>query len=279
MKSKWYRKRTASFKDSKEANQKRLNKNVELGDSILKDLLAQNSEHENYYNLANKSVSTQMAGLLKKVEEFAPDGFVLDLRDNTQRQALGTVLSKFVNEQLHFKDGSTPALADYAEEMFTKIELEQYTDISPNLIAPSRAYLQDVRKVDMSELDSSAFHGLQYSNKEVIRLGETIQDYATIGNMGEQKATHLLYKDYLMYEKNYPKLFAEMAAIADSKGVGHFTQFVNVILGDGGLMPGFNFDNDLDAIQREDYASDDAFEKAQNNYIWKYIADTPQDYK
>mgnify|MGYP006970120411 CR=1 FL=1 len=170
----------ASFKDSKEANQKRLNKNVELGDSILKDLLAQNSEHENYYNLANKSVSTQMAGLLKKVEDFAPDGFVLDLRDNTQRQALGTVLSKFVNEQLHFKDGSTPALADYAEEMFTKIELEQYTDISPNLIAPSRAYLQDVRKVDMSELDSSAFHGLQYSNKEVIRLGETIQDLSLI---------------------------------------------------------------------------------------------------
>ena len=274
-----------AIKLAKEAEEKRKNKNVELGDAILKSLFDMNNGHDNFHNLSNKSVSTQMAGLLAAIEEFSPDGFKLDLRDNIQREALGSVLKKFVSEQLHFKDGTAPALADYAEEMFVKIELEQYTDISPDLIAPSRAYLQKVRGVDMQELDKSEWHGLQQGTKETLKLGETIQAIAKVGNMGEQKATHLLYKDFLMFQKfEDGEPYEKLMAIADSKGVGHFTQFVNVYLNDlleQNLIEGYgmNFDPAYDAISRDDYTSDEDFRDAQNNYIWKYIADKPQDFK
>jgi hypothetical protein len=193
--------------------------------------------------------------------------------------ALGTVLSKWVQEQLHYKKGTVSALADYAEEMFVKIELEQYTDISPDLIAPSRAYLQGIG-VDMDELDKSEWHGLQQSNKETIKLGKKIKELSTIHpSMGEEQVTHLLYKDFLMYEKHSPKLFAEMEEIANSMGVGVFTWFVNTWVTDQDLTPGFNYDPELNKILRKDYTSNEDFKKAQNNYIWKYIAEHPQDFK
>ena len=283
--------KVAAEKAAKAANETRLNKNVELGDAILKDLFAQSSEHDNYRNLANKSVSYQMAGLLAKIEAFSPDGFQLDLRDNVQRQALGSVLKKFVSEQLLFQDGTAPDLATYAEEMFTKIELEQYTNISPDLIAPSRAYLQK-QGVDLDELDKSQWHGLQYGTEQTVKLGELIQQIAGISDgktsIGEQMATHLLYKDYLMFKANNKDSWEEMAEIADSKGVGHFTQFVNVTL--PGLLEimeqsgddigyGMNFDPAYKAIRRSDYTTDEDFRKAQDNYIIKYIKDHPLDFQ
>jgi len=280
--------KVAAEKAAKEDNQKRLNKNVELGDKALKDLFEMNKGHENFHNLSNKSVQTQMAGLREKIEDFAPEGFVLDFRDATQMHAIGTVLKKFVSEQLHFQDGTAPDLATYAEEIFTKIELEQYTNINPDLIAPSRAYLQNERKVNMDKLDKSEWHGLQYGTKETVRLGELIQQIAGISDgktsIGEQTATHLLYKDYLMFKANRPKSFEEMAEIADNKGVGHFTQFVNVVLGDmlkDGHIDGYgmNFDPAYQAIKRSDYTSDEDFRKAQDNYIIKYIKDHPLDFQ
>jgi len=145
--------------------------------------------------------------------------------------------------------------------------------------------LQNKRKVNMSKLDKSEWHGLQEGTKQAIELGKTIQAMASIGNLGEQKATHLLYKDFLMFQKFEDGApYRELTKVADEKGVGHFTQFVNVYLQDRldkGLIDGFgmNFDPDYKAIQREDYTSDKDYRRAQDNYILKYIENHSQDFK
>ena len=263
----------SSAKETKTAEAKRLKDNVELGAKVLSEMIESVKGLPAYElsGLAGQSVTQQMSGFMDEIESSSPDGFKLDLYNNKQMYAMSGALENFIHQSLHYDKLGAPDAKSYASEMFTKLEVEKYTDISPNIISPSASYLNgadtgqanQVRLTKIKGEETAPTHyvdpkvlrnkyqGTRNGHKQTIRLGETITALAELkstgGNtMGEQTALILLKKDYDDYLKYQPESFRRNERMAYSAGVGPFTRFVlTELAGKTNDTIGINFDTVL----------------------------------
>ena len=208
-------------------------------------------DHANYANVATSDPTAEMNGFLRVLDgQLKAIGKQLDLTDWAQREAMSSVLKKWMQERLAFGKGAAPMSA-YAQEMFVKTEAQRFIGIDPNLIAPSRDYLlsedlmigtekdgpgkREQLHVNEQLLDQDHF-GTREGTEATIELGQIIKVIAEAG-LGEENTLTLLYKDFLDYrqrsiedKKHSGEIFKDMETIAYNKGWGPFTHFVNVVL-------------------------------------------------
>jgi hypothetical protein len=235
--------------------------------------------HKNYdKNIGNADLMSEMNGFLRVLDgQMKSLGKQLDLTDWAQREAMGSVLNKWIQERLAFGKNAAPMSA-YAQEMFVKSEAQRYIDIDPNLIAPSRDFLLSgdlMTGIDSKEygtkkkslriskdvLDAKHF-GTREGTEAVMELGKIIQSIAEKG-LGEEGALKLLYKDFLDYrqrsleDKKHPgEIYNDLERIAYEKGWGPFTHFVYVVLNEKGPTAfdenlGINYDSALQGESEE----------------------------
>ena len=263
----------STVKERKAAESKRLKDNVELGAKVLSEMIesVKGLPQYEFSGLAGQSVTQQMSGFMDEIESSSPDGFKLDLYNNKQMYAMSGALENFIHQSLHYDKLGAPDAKSYASEMFTKLEVEKYTDISPNIISPSASYLGggatgQANHVPLTKLkgeDTSPIHyidpnilktkyqGTRNGHKQTIRLGETVTALAGLksaaGNvMGEQTALILLKKDYDDFLRFQPESFRRNEKMAYSAGVGPFTRFVlTELAGKTNDTIGINFDTVL----------------------------------
>ena len=263
----------STVKERKAAESKRLKDNVELGAKVLSEMIESVKAHPKYQmsGLAGQSVTQQMSGFMDEIESSSPDGFKLDLYNNKQMYAMSGALENFIHQSLHYDKLGAPDAKSYASEMFTKLEVEKYTDISPNIISPSASLLNgagtgEANKVRLTKIKGEEtapthyvdpnvlrekYQGTRNGHKQTIRLGETVTALAGLksaaGNvMGEQTALILLKKDYDDFLRFQPESFRRNERMAYSAGVGPFTRFVlTELAGKTNDTIGINFDTVL----------------------------------
>ena len=275
-------------KEKKAAEAKRLKDNVDLGAKVLQEMIDGVKGLDAYANsgLAGQSVTQQMAGFMSEIEASSPDGFKLDLYDNQQMYAMSGALENFIHQSLYYNSLGAPDAKAYAQEMFTKLEVEKYTDISPNLISPSHTFLaggatSKPNHVPLTKLrgeEQAPMHyvdpatlvdGTRTGHKMTLRLGTLVQEIANLktdkGNaIGEQTLMLLLQKDYEDYRKFQPENFRRNEKMAYNKGVGPFTRFVlTELAGKTNDTLGINFDTVLQKSSIKD----------RNTVLKKYLED------
>lgn len=275
-------------KEKKAAEAKRLKDNVDLGAKVLQEMIDSVKGLDEYANsgLAGQSVTQQMAGFMAEIEASSPDGFKLDLYDNQQMYAMSGALENFIHQSLYYNSLGAPDAKAYAQEMFTKLEVEKYTDISPNIISPTHSYLAGgatgkTNHVPLTKLkgeEQAPMHyvdpatlvdGTRTGHKMTLRLGTLVQEIAKLktdkGNaIGEETLMLLLQKDYEDYRRFQPQNFRRNEKMAYNKGVGPFTRFVlTELAGKTNDTLGINFDTVLQKSSIKD----------RNTVLKKYLAD------
>jgi len=246
-----YKQGFKSEKERKAADVARKNKNTEQAEKIMTSVMNSMKDHANYAKVATSDPTAEMNGFLRVLDaQMKKINKELDLTDWAQREAMSSVLKKWMQERLAFGKGAAP-MSSYAQEMFVKTEAQRYIGIDPNLIAPTRDYLlsedlmigtekdgagkREQLHVNEQLLDQDHF-GTREGTEATVELGEIIKLIAEAG-LGEENTLTLLYKDFLDYrqrsieDKKHPgEIFKDMETIAYNKGWGPFTHFVNVVL-------------------------------------------------
>lgn len=239
----------------------RMKENIAAGRVIMEDTI--NSIGEDKANFID--LDGEWAGLLVALEESKPAGFSVDVTEPLQRAALNGLFRKYITEQKSMSEYGNKAapLASYAQEFFIKNELREFTEgmgaIDPNIISPSRAYLEDRPFIGPMNKDGVRTKQVYVGNSKELgplikagteatqKLGSEIEKWGASG-LGERGTTILLYKDYTDFMKqSFDKgdgVFETMEKVAYQKGWGPFTQFVLVHMGNKLTLDniGKNFD-------------------------------------
>ena len=262
-------------KEFKAAELARKTANTTAAGTIMSSVLDSVKDHKQYSNVASSDPTGEMNGFLRVLDgQMKAIGKQLDLTDWAQREAMSSVLKKWVQERLSFGNAAAPMSA-YAQEMFVKSEAQRYIKMDPNLIAPSRDYLLSEDLMIGTEKDGPGKRERLYINEETlnrehfgtregteatIELGELIKTIGAAG-LGEENTLELLFKDFQDYKarsikKNRGSIFKDMEQIAYEKGWGPFTHFVNVVLKERGPTAfdenlGMNYDSTLQGESEE----------------------------
>ena len=270
-----YKQGFKSEKERKAAELALRNKNTDEAATIMTSVLDSVKDHKQYSNVASSDPTGEMNGFLRVLDgQMKAIGKELDLTDWAQREAMSSVLKKWVQERLSFGNAAAPMSA-YAQEMFVKSEAQRYIKMDPNLIAPSRDYLLSEDLMIGTEKDGPGKRERLYINEETlnrehfgtregteatIELGELIKTIGAAG-LGEENTLELLFKDFQDYKarsikKNRGSIFKDMEQIAYEKGWGPFTHFVNVVLKEKGPTAfdenlGMNYDSTLQGESEE----------------------------
>lgn len=231
--------------EERKAAAARMKENIDAGRVIMEDTI--NSIGEDKANFID--LDGEWAGLLVALEESKPAGFSVDVTEPLQRAALNGLFRKYITEQKSMSEYGNKAapLASYAQEFFIKNELREFTEgmgaIDPNIVSPSRAYLEDRPFIGPMNSDGVRTKQVYVGNSKELgplikagteatqQLGTEIEKLGSSG-LGERGTTILLYKDYTDFKKqSFDKgdgVFEEMEKVAYQKGWGPFTQFVLV---------------------------------------------------
>jgi hypothetical protein len=265
-----------SAKEFRDAEIARKNKNTTEAETIMNSVLDSVKDHKQYSNVASSDPTGEMNGFLRVLDgQMKKINKQLDLTDWAQREAMSSVLKKWMQERLALGDAAAPMSA-YAEEMFVKSEAQRHINIDPNLIAPSRDYLlsenlmigtekegkgkKERLYINPERLNAAPYFGTRGGTEATLELGELIRTIGASG-LGEENTIKLLYKDFLDYRENSIKkneggIFKHMEQIAYEKGWGPFTHFVIVVLSEKGPQAfdenlGMNYDFALQGENNE----------------------------
>ncbi len=231
--------------EERKAAAARMKENIDAGRVIMEDTI--NSIGEDKANFID--LDGEWAGLLVALEESKPAGFSVDVTEPLQRAALNGLFRKYITEQKSMSEYGNKAapLASYAQEFFIKNELREFTEgmgaIDPNIVSPSRAYLEDRPFIGPMNSDGVRTKQVYVGNSKELgplikagteatqQLGTEIEKLGSSG-LGERGINILLYKDYTDFKKqSFDKgdgVLEEMEKVAYQKGWGPFTQFVLV---------------------------------------------------
>ena len=229
-----------------------LEKNIDEGKEVMASLVTSMGDNVGDYI----DLDGEWTGLLLELMDQAPAGFAVNINDPEQRFALNGVFRKYVTERKWAaKNGITndqmAPMSSYAHEFFVKNELAEFTKgmgaIDANLIAPTRAYLEDqpfVGPVNKDGVKTKQIYvgspdqltALVNSGNEAVQLLSQKIKLVGAQGLGERGTTILLYKDFIDFRnQSFAKgdgVFEKMETMAYQKGWGPFTQFVVVHMAD-----------------------------------------------
>ena len=155
-------------KEFKAAELARKTANTTAAGTILTSVKDSLKDHKNYGNLATSDMMGEMNGFLRVLDgQMKSIGKQLDLTDWAQREAMSSVLKKWMEERLAFGDKAAP-MSSYAQEMFVKTEAQRFIEMDPNLIAPSRDYLLSEDLMIGTEKDGPGKRERLYINEKLL---------------------------------------------------------------------------------------------------------------
>ena len=158
---------------------------------------------------------------LQTVKRLQPN-VVWDLKNNNdQRVAFNTQFEKWFSDKTNPSNNfgkGVPAFANYMQDAFIKIRMEEDSPLSMKDTNPS---VDDLRGMGINTDDINFKAGMEATNGAYSK----IQSYSE--GFNERGTLVLMAKDYYDWQKSKPEEHAEMVERANQQGIGGFIWYVN----------------------------------------------------